>query len=283
MAVEYLKLADLPDYFNEELLRYFSYYSVALGRVRNRKAEGFTPLGSGVLVQRKNRFGILTARHCLHACKPPVEIGPSGRDTLSLVVSRGRSVLVRPNEAIEHKLVDPKTEEFGPDLSFVEIFGDALTTLKGVGSFCNLNKKPEDVLDEFGKEGTPVVSIGFPQVDYQTEIQSKTNTINHRIRHMTFSNVIQKGDIFERDGWDYLESNMWYGGTPDLPPTFRGVSGGPVWGMHIRKNKSDGRLTIEKSSLIGITFYQTAMKGDERRLRAHFIKSIYDLAWQNFD
>jgi len=283
MAIEYLKLADLPDYFNEELLRYFSYYSVALGRVRNRKAEGFTPLGSGVLVQRKNRFGILTARHCLHACKPPVEIGPSGHDALSLIVSRGRSVLVRPNEAIEHKLVDPKTEEFGPDLSFVEIFGDALTTLKGVGSFCNLNKKPEEVLDEFGKEGTPVVSIGFPEVDYQTEIQPNTNTINHRIRHMTFSNVIQKGDVFERDGWDYLESNMWYGGTPDLPPTFCGVSGGPVWGMHIRKNKSDGRLTIEKSSLIGITFYQTAMKGDERRLRAHFIKSIYDLAWQNFD
>ena len=283
MATEYIKLADLPEYFNEELMKYFSYYSVALGRIRNRRAEEFTPLGSGVLIERKNRFGILTARHCLHACKPTVEIGPYGCDTLSLIINRGRSVLVKPNEAIEHKLIEPRTEEFGPDLTFIEIFGDSLATLKGVGSFWNLNKKPDEVLSEFGKEGTPVVSIGFPGVDYQTEILPNSNTINHRVRHMTFSNVIQTGDVFEKDGWDYLESNMWYGGTPELPETFGGVSGGPVWGMHIRKNKSDGRLTIEKSSLVGITFYQTAMKGDERRLRAHFIKSIYDLAWRDLN
>ena len=98
---------------------------------------------------------------------------------------------------------------------------------------------------------------------------------------MTFSNVIQKGDVTEREGWDYLESNMWYGGTPDLPATFSGVSGGPVWGMKLSKNKSDGQINIDKSALIGITFYQTELKGDERRLRAHFIKSIYDLAWRN--
>lgn len=264
-------------------MRYFSYYSVALGRVRNQKAEAFTPLGSGVLAERNNRFGILTARHCLHACKPAVDIGPSGCDTLSLTINRGRNVLVRPNEAIEHNLVEPKIEKFGPDLTFIEIFGNSLATLKGVGSFWHLNKKPDEVLSEFGKEGTPIVSIGFPQVDYQTEILPDTNTINHRIRHMTFSNVIQNGDFYERDGWDYLESNMYYGGTPDLPATFRGVSGGPVWGMHIKKDKSDGRFSITKSALIGITFYQTKLKGDERRLRAHFIKSIYDLAWRDFD
>jgi hypothetical protein len=74
---------------------------------------------------------------------------------------------------------------------------------------------------------------------------------------------------------------MWYGGTPDLPATFSGVSGGPVWGMKLSKNKSDGQINIDKSALIGITFYQTELKGDERRLRAHFIKSIYDLAWRN--
>jgi hypothetical protein len=281
MATEYIKLADLPDYFNEELLRYFSYYSVALGRIRNNKAEEFIPLGTGVLVKKGNHFGILTARHCLHACKPPVEIGPSGCDTLTLVISRGRNVLVKPNEAIEHNLVEPKTEAFGPDLTFIEISGNSLATLKGVGSFWPLDKKTDEIINQFGKVGTPIVSIGFPQVDYKTEVLPEINTVNHRIRHMTFSNVIQDGDIYERDGWDYLESNMWYGGTPDLPVTFRGVSGGPVWGLQIKKDKTNGRLSIEKSGLIGITFYQTEQKGDERRLRAHFIKSIYDLAWRD--
>lgn len=281
MPVEYITLADLPESFNEVLMRYFSYYSVALGRVRNKKAEEFRPLGSGVLVKKGSRSGILTARHCLHACKPEIELGTTGSDTLSLIINRGRGVLIKPSEAIEHNLVDPKSEEFGPDLTFIEIFGDSLNTIKAVGSFWLLDKKPDEVIKDFGCEGTPIVSIGFPQVDYQTEIEIKPNIINHRVRHMTFSNVIQKGDVTEREGWDYLESNMWYGGTPDLPATFSGVSGGPVWGMNLSKNKSDGQINIDKSALIGITFYQTELKGDERRLRAHFIKSIYDLAWRN--
>jgi hypothetical protein len=280
MPTEYVMLGDLPQDFNEVLMRYFSYYSVALGRVRNGKAEEFRPLGSGVLVKKGNRFGILTARHCLHACKPEVELGTSGQDTLSLVMNTGRSVLIKPSEAIEHNLVNPTSEEFGPDLTFIEIFGDVLNTIKAVGSFWPLDKKVDEIIGDFGSEGTPIVSIGFPQIDYQTTIE-KPNIINHRVRHMTFSNVIQKRDLIEHEGWDYVESNMWYGGTPDLPATFSGVSRGPVWGMKLSKNNSDGQINIDKYALIGITFYQTELKGDERRLRAHFIKSIYDLAWRN--
>ncbi len=174
----------------------------------------------------------------------------------------------------------PKSDEFGPDLAFVEILpGERLARLKAISSFWSLDKKADAIMKEFGSEGTPIASIGFPQLDYKTAISG--NDIHHTVRHMTFSNVIQKNDVFERDGWDYLESTLWYGGSPNLPLTFSGVSGGPVWGMHIRKHKSDGHFSIEKSALIGITFYQTGMKGDERRLRAHFIKSIYDLAWRD--
>jgi hypothetical protein len=61
------------------------------------------------------------------------------------------------------------------------------------------------------------------------------------------------------------------------------VSGGPVWGMDLLHHKNDGHISIEKHALIGITFYQVFRKGDEGKLRAHFIKSIYDTAWRNFD
>jgi hypothetical protein len=53
--------------------------------------------------------------------------------------------------------------------------------------------------------------------------------------------------------------------------------------MELRMHKSDGHISIEKHALIGITFYEIFRQGDEGRLRAHFIKSIYDLAWRNFD
>ena len=51
--------------------------------------------------------------------------------------------------------------------------------------------------------------------------------------------------------------------------------------MELRKHKSDGHISIEKYALIGITFYEIYRKGDEGRLRAHFINSVYDLAWRN--
>jgi hypothetical protein len=67
-----------------------------------------------------------------------------------------------------------------------------------------------------------------------------------------------------------------------LPTSFAGVSGGPVWGMELKHHKSDGHISIEKHALIGITFYEIFRRGDEGRLRAHFVKSIYDMAWKNF-
>ena len=97
---------------------------------------------------------------------------------------------------------------------------------------------------------------------------------------MTYYNAIQVGDVFERGGWDYLDTTIRYPGA-DLPPSFTGVSGGPVWGMEVRKHKSDGHFSVEKSALIGITFYQTDRQDDVRRLRAHFINSIHDLAWRS--
>jgi hypothetical protein len=279
-VTEYIMLGDLPKEFNDELMRYFSAYSVAIARARNESAKEFNPLGSGVLVQKGNRFGILTAKHCLHACTPSVKLGMGGCDTLMLIINRGRGVLIRPQEAVEHDLVVSKTEQFGPDLTFIEILpGKCLSTIQAVSSFWSLDKNINDLIKEYGIVGTPIVTVGFPSLDYKTIITG--NNIHHHVRHMTFSNVIQSGDVIEHNGWDYVESNIWYGGTPDLPLTFAGVSGGPVWGMQIRKHKSDGHLSIEKSALIGITFYQTEMKGDERRLRAHFIKSIYDTAWRN--
>jgi hypothetical protein len=65
-----------------------------------------------------------------------------------------------------------------------------------------------------------------------------------------------------------------------LPPSFVGVSGGPVWGMQLQEDKNGGQIKIKDSALIGITFYQSTKVNNKRRLRAHFIKSIYELAWK---
>src|ERR1041385_2243565 len=76
---EYMTVGDTPEAFTHGvLMRAFADYSVALGRVKN---ESFSPLGTGVLVRKGNRFGILTAHHCLHACSPEIRLGSDKGDT----------------------------------------------------------------------------------------------------------------------------------------------------------------------------------------------------------
>ena len=93
--------------------------------------------------------------------------------------------------------------------------------------------------------------------------------------------AIAPGDVFERNGWDYIENNCWYGGSSQLPLTFGGVSGGPVWGLKLRRDESNGQFSLINYALIGILFCETPIQNEERRLRGHFIKSIYDIAWKN--
>lgn len=274
----YTTVGDMPDSFRRDvLMRAFSDYSVALGRLKDGK---YSPLGTGVLVKKGNRHGILTAHHCLHACAPEVSLGSEQGDTLALVLSRGRPVHVKPIEAIEHVLAKPTTDEFGPDLTFIEILSiERLGTFKAIGSFWSLDKPKERILKNFGSPLTPNVTIGFPEFHYNKIVDGPVT--RHQIRHMTYQNAIRKGAVFKKDGWDYLDSSIWYPGDPDLPLSFSGLSGGPVWGMEIIHRKKTHTYEIGKSALIGITFFEIYRRGDKGRLRAHFINSIYDRAWRS--
>ncbi len=241
----------------------------------------FKPAGSGVLVSKGNRTGILTARHCIHTPGPELRLGPGGTDTLFLVLTRGRGLLVPPQAVIERPLVAPNSEEFGPDLAFIEFLpGTCLNRVNDISSIWSLNRNPVEIEKEFGKPGRLLASIGFPEIHYATEIES--NTIRHQIRHMTYYFGIGPDDVFERDGWDYIENHCSHGESSKLPESFAGMSGGPMWAVKWKIDEINGQWSLIQFALVGIIFYETVISSDELRLRAHFIKSIYDLAWRNF-
>ncbi len=281
MGIEFVPLGALPNEFLEIVKSEFVPYSVALGRVIGNDASTFVPLGSGTLVKKCGRVGILTARHCLHACSPEIHVGPNGQDSLLLVLARGRNLMLPPNALLEHPLTKPKSEEYGPDLTFLEIIpGASLGWVSAFGSVWSLDRNHEQILQEFGIIGTGLASIGYPELDCSTTIDG--NDIYRINKHMAFLNSIGAHDIHEKDGWDYIESKCDFSTSPNLPMSFAGVSGGPIWAMQIRKHEVDGHLSIERSALVGVTFYQTEFKDRVRYLRGHFVKSIYDLAWQGF-
>jgi len=272
-------MGKLPDDLLDAVMHHHRCYSVGLGRVRDNNPETYTPLGTGTLVRRRKLFGILTARHCLHACNPSVRIGHKGGDTMFFLLRNNVTVQVPAEGLIEHTLCKPKCEEYGPDLVFVEIIpGELLDLVKAIGSFWPMDQDVKALMRKYGKPTVPICFVGFPEEDYACHVKDKSIYVNHR--HMTYFGVIEKGDICEHDGWDYLESKFNYNQSKELPDSFAGVSGGALWAVELRggETKSDP-ITIRKAVLIGVTFYEIYRKRNIARLRAHFIRSIYELAW----
>jgi|SRR5665213_645031 len=275
----YLKFSDVPRAFMEETGYMLADYSVALGYSKNAKGTKPEIFGSGVLVRKGNRFGVLTAHHCVDNPDADFRFGSFDGDKFLLVLKRSNFIALPPEILIKHELGIPKETEMEPDLAFVEILPSSqLGSIKAISSFWSLDKNPLTIEQKFGKVDMPFTVVGFPGAYHQTKVDGKTT--RKIIKHMAFYYAIGSDGISERDGWDYIEANNWYGGNNELPKSFKGVSGGPVWGLQIKMDKNNGQLSLKSFSLIGIAFLQIRMTKKKLRVRAHFIKSIYDIAWK---
>ena len=277
MKTKTLILKDVPRSVDIEINKALIDYSVAVSRVRGNNPNTFTPLGSGTFVIRNGLHGILTAHHCLHACNPAVSIGAQGKDTLLLMVTRSRCVILDPTDAKEHPLAIPACDEYGPDLAFIEIFsGPKLDLLKAIVSFWNLDQKRYDLAKKLSVAGIVIVEAGFPEVDYRTRIIG--SDIHHDLKFVVFVGALEGQDISNKDEWDYINSNCHYRISERIPETFKGVSGGGIWAVRLQVTKND-QFEVEEYCLVGVVFYETELADDRRELRGHFIKTIYQTAW----
>lgn len=270
-------LKEVPKSVDLEIGRALLDYSVAVCRIRDANPNTFAPIGSGTLVIRHGMHGILTAHHCLHACNPAIRIGPHGEDTLLLVVTRGRCVILDPQDVKEHPLGVSKLNETGPDLTFVEIFpGPKLDLLKAIVSFWNLGSKNQDLANNLSVTGVLIVEAGFPEVDYRTNIIGAD--IHHDLKHVVFIGALGDQDISQQDKWDYINSKCNYRGSEKLPETFKGVSGGGIWAVRLQVTNGE-KWAVKAYCLVGVAFYESEIVDAIRNLRGHFIKTIYQTAW----
>jgi hypothetical protein len=253
-------------------------YSVAIGRLYRTNPNAIRFFGSGVLVCRGNRFGVLTAYHCVEDLKD----GTFEGEKLVLNLKRYETIIIEPQAIARHILAVPNTKKLQPDLAFVEILSPILlSSIRASSSFWHLNKKPRVLQTNFGYIGAPFVVTGYPGVYHKAEREE--NIIRKQIKHMTYLYAIRPRSILQDDGWDYIEANNWYGPNNDLPKTFAGVSGGPIWGLQVTMSKRTRQLRLERFALIGIAFLQIPFRKTTLRVRGHFIKSIYTRAWENWN
>src|SRR5882724_5073912 len=116
MATERIQLKNLPADFGEVLSREFVPYSVGLACISKTRPITFAALGSGTLIKKMGRIGILTADHCLSAVRAAKTRG----DSIQMVL-RNRRIELAPEITFEHTLARPGSSEYGPDLGFIEI------------------------------------------------------------------------------------------------------------------------------------------------------------------
>lgn len=280
MCREYRQLGSLPPDLQDTIMREFVPYSVALGRIVGQDASTFIPLGGGTICRKGQRVGILTAHHCLHACNPPVRVGPGGTDTLGLILRGGRTVVLNPEEAFELPLASPDGgayNEWGPDLSFIQIApGSRVGSVLAYGSAWSLDQNVNELNQRFGAVGDLLAAVGFPEELCNTEIRG--NDVHRVAHHLTSINVIAANSVQEHCGWDFLTTLCDYSGTPTLPQSFEGVSGGGIWAIRLRRNHE--QIAIADSALVGVSFYQSDLVDLQRSVRGHYIRSIYHTAWE---
>jgi hypothetical protein len=281
-TLNYIPFADVPRVFLDEVGHKLADYSVAIGKVTQENPLRFRVFASGVLVHKGNRYGVLTAHHCVNPPhSPDFHFGSVDGDKLMLLLRRGNFSVLSSEILIRHNLGIPTGENDEPDLAFIEILkSPQLDSIKAISSFWSLDRDWWTIRKEFGQLETPFTVNGFPGEYHDTEDDG--NITRKIYRHMAFFYAIRSDGIFPGQDWDYLEAVNRYDSGNELPLSFEGVSGGAAWGLKIQQNKSTGKFVLQDFCLIGIAISQIPISQEELRVRIHFIRSIYDVAWQNF-
>jgi hypothetical protein len=281
-TLDYIPFSDVPDDFQNEVGLKLADYSVAIGEITQENPLRFRVFGSGVLVRKGNRYGVLTAHHCVNRPHgPDFHFGSIGGDKLMLLLRRGNFTVLPPEILVRHNLGIPNHINDEPDLAFIEISNSPqLDSIKAISSFWSLDRDWWTIRKEFGQLEMPFTVNGFPGEYHDTKHDG--NIIRKIYKHMAFFYAIRSDGIFPGQDWDYLEAVNRYNNGNELPSSFKGVSGGPAWGLKIQRNTSTGKFVLQDFCLIGIAISQIPISQEELRVRIHFIRSIYDVAWQKF-
>ena len=263
-------MADTPDDLLGAALSRLHLASTALFRIDANKAqiEGTKHIGAGTFVSVGNHYGVLTVTHVSDEVAPGSHLG--------LVIAREGQVhrFEIPRSTLKvTSVASRRTDEYGPDLSFI-----SLTDWEGVGTirasryFHSLDQDRDDLINtppdiEDGiwfACGTPEERIRFEEDSFGFD------------RVMSIEVYCGIGGVdppSERNGFDYIEFPVIDDG-PTISTSFKGMSGGGLWQVTIKRSKS-GDLETSRFLLMGTIFFQGVRENGIRFLRCHGPLSLY--------
>ena len=229
------------------------------------------PSGSASLVTVDGRYGFLTAAHVVdHLFQSP------SKAIAVICCKRLHRLLIDKNHLAITRIGPTDGPLPGPDLAFVEILDlTALGTLRAIKSFYPFTNPTAPNWESLKPKNATVCFIAGAPVEQSSETGTRM-TESHVLFTTHFFGRAQLSQAFERDDFDYLVFGC-IAGEHEFPASFGGVSGGGVWHVPFAMDPTKGpsTLTILKSELIGVAFWQSELLENTRQITAHGYLSAY--------
>lgn len=254
-------IRDLPSELTAQVHQRIRFHSVAMLLVPVGSADPVCC--SGTLALINGVAGILTAQHVWSRIEQASRV--------ALVVGRqpyyiDSRVLRSFGPVGQDGVLDPGVT--APDLAFVRIPPPTCRDLEAYGKvFYSIDPRRDDPkLDLFAETGFWILA-GSPQALYDPQSGATPSLLYDT----TVEKRVEVGDF------DYLFVNLNLPQNPEIPRTYKGVSGGGLWRVSFWLSPDRTAFAVANPKrdilLSGVAFYQTGEEG--RQIIGHGPKSLY--------
>ncbi|MCK4856798.1 MAG: hypothetical protein KAT58_02405 [candidate division Zixibacteria bacterium] len=265
------QIKDIPKELLDGLPEKFWPYSVGLvGLCRGREKDQCCLLGSGTLIQVGDVKGILTAQHVVASDQF------AKSELIGLVfMAEGVQRLTVKREYLQVVVVAKPVEvEEGPDLAVIIPPADKLGWLEAKGQFWNISRWRQKLSSGFSEVDTGIWYVcGFPnELTLPSEPDRGFHEVISFCNLASYTGVTREWTVGE---YDYLELSVFYEENSKLPKSFGGVSGAGIWHIQLTELSNMG-IAAEEPVLSGVAFFETPPENNERAIRCHGRRSVYD-------
>jgi hypothetical protein len=225
-------------------------------------------VGTGTFVKIGKTYGILTAEHVTSEIKwyMPCPLG------LTLVPEVHRFD-IKPGYFDIIDIGIPPIEGEGPDISIILLGDPDVGAIKARKSFLELDRDRRMMLDQppLLNDG-PWFLCGVPCK--RTTQEDPEGGFKDVTGFHGMCGITNPLDEYSKDGFDYIEVDADYKAGVNIPPTFKGFSGGGLWQIIPSESKLN-HFILGELLLSGITFAQSAVFHEHRTITCHSRLSIY--------
>jgi len=268
------KLSDLPDTLIARMSRVLHSFSTGIVKAPHHSDRHYREhlIGSGTLVLIDGIPGILTAQHVAQLLDEPCQLG------LILTEREHRFTI----DCQYLKIIEIPASDIpgqGPDLAFIGLPKEKVSDIKVYKSFYNLSTDREMSLTRPPALDRGVWFVcGIP--DERTIMEQPGESFDIALSFFGFCGAGGANRQFVLKGYDYIEVDVEYISSVNIPTNFGGVSGGGLWQVTVKESR-EGQLEPVQYFFCGIPFYQSELRDNKRFLRCHGRESIYRIAFDH--